>query len=186
MSDTQTDTGLWAGIFARLNTSLDGVGKALRRRNTLDLFQREIPLRIPASIPAVTGTVNVYTPSIWTPPEGYWWRVRAMRVLGPKAANGTELAITGVNVDMYVTGPGAPGNVVPPSGDWVGSSGTSSAPGAIPVTFAPSAKETLLQVGDQLVIVMSGANVANTAFVASLQVTQYQGLSSFSGSEEGD
>jgi hypothetical protein len=180
MSMTEGDNGqgLWAGIFARLEASIGGLDSSLRRRNTLDAFAREINLRLPVSPPAVAGTISVV--NLGSPPEGYWWQVRAVRALGPKAAAGTELVISNVNLDLYVTSLALVG-IVPPSGDWQGSSGSSAVPGGVPTTLAPSYKETVVSNGDYVVAVLSGAGVAGTQFVLTLAVTQFQGFTDMKG-----
>jgi hypothetical protein len=164
----------WVGIFAGLTAKLGDLSEGIKKQNRLSGFQHEMNLRVQPVSQTVTGTVSVM--NLGTPNDGYWWKLRSVRVVGPAASNGTVLAVANVNVDLYVSATPVNAGTPPPIGDWVGAAGTSTSPSGLPATLAPGEKEVVLQSGDSLVVVCSGAGVANIPIVAVAQVSQLQGF----------
>jgi len=185
MSDTETDKGLglWAGIFARFETTLDGVGKALRRRNRLDAWAQPV-WRSLGSVSAIANAPIIF--NLGTPSPGYYWRVRTVQVTTPPSSTtGAMTAVASVVADVYVASvvsppPGFSSTQVaqvPPGADWYVSSSVSSAPGSSPVEIAFGSDELTLNSGDCLIIVLTGAGVTSaTQFIVGGYVHQYQGF----------
>jgi hypothetical protein len=181
VSDVETEdgTGLWAGIFARFEASLNGLSKTLRRRNQLDSWAQPV-WRSLGSVSGVGATGSSLVFNLGAPSPGYYWKVRAIQATGP-----TITAIAAVVVDVYVSGVSIPpqgqtgtlANLVPPVADWYTSSSTTAAPGSLPVEIAPAEDEMTVNSGDNLIVVLSGAGVTTgTAYIVGAFATQHQGL----------
>lgn len=185
VSDTETTDGLWAGIFARFEASLDGVGKALRRRNRLDA----LALPVWHSLGSVSVLANApVIVNLGTPPPGYYWRVRALQVTTPPSpSTGVMTAVASVVADIYASSVIAPppgysstsAAIVPPGADWYTSNSLSSSPGSVPFEMVFGSDELTLNSGDNLIVVLTGAGVTNaTQLIVGGYVHQYQGFDS--------
>jgi hypothetical protein len=178
LGTTDTDqANPWFSIFAKLHATLGGLKESVDRANShaLRQFQREIIFKI-QTVSQALASPSVFASGLWTPPEGYWWDLHQVAVSGPVAANGTMLALAGVNVDLYVTG-GFSTGMVPSVGDWRGSSGTSATNPGVPTLLAFSAKECTIQNGESVAVVCSGAGVTTSSMIyVTLFVSQFAGF----------
>lgn len=179
----QVEAGdLWAKLLGKLEVGIDGLSKHLTKRNELDVFAREINIHLPFYPPTASGTLNVF--AVGSPEPGYWWSLRAIRLLGPKSAVapiGTELFNGNVNFDVYVSAAPSSAIAVPPSADWIGGNQNAASPGTttdgVPYKLDFAVKEAIVNPGDFVVVSAYGTGVGTLQLAGSITVIQYAGLS---------
>lgn len=158
------------GILVEIKAALGLISRGYEdTRRAIQAFQYSVfrPVTVPTFAVPTTGPSVI---PIATAQMGWYSMVRQVRVTGVNMT-----AVTGVNVDLYVTSRQA--IVTPPVSDWRGSSGTTASNPGLPVLLALGTRELPVHPGEWLTVVLSGTGVvAGAQFQVSATLEDMQGF----------